>query len=92
MRVLVSRLVRVHMSHHPHAHTSHHVTSYARMYYDDAMMQAEAQGWADAFNKRRPPKEVQFLTGAAPLLHPLSAPPARFTFYCGFTLVALHHV
>jgi hypothetical protein len=28
------------------------------------MMQAEAQGWADAFNKRRPPKEVQFLTGA----------------------------
>ena len=34
-------------------------------YYDDAMMQAEAQGWADAFNKRRPPKEVQFLTGAA---------------------------
>ena len=33
------------------------------MYYDDAMMQAEAQGWADAFNKRRPPKEVQFLTG-----------------------------
>jgi hypothetical protein len=34
-------------------------------YYDDAMMQAEAQGWADAFNKRRPPKEVQFLTGTA---------------------------
>jgi hypothetical protein len=31
------------------------------------MMQAEAQGWADAFNKRRPPKEVQFLTGATAL-------------------------
>ena len=51
------------------------------MYYDDAMMQAEAQGWADAFNKRRPPKEVQFLTGAAPLLH-----------CCLLHLLTLHHV
>jgi hypothetical protein len=35
------------------------------------MMQAEAQGWADAFNKRRPPKEVQFLTGSS---HPRTPP------------------
>ncbi len=43
-----------------------------RRYYDDAMMQAEAQGWADAFNKRRPPKEVQFLTGIC-VLSPTAA-------------------
>jgi hypothetical protein len=47
-----------------------------RRYYDDAMMQAEAQGWADAFNKRRPPKEVQFLTGPIPSICAMSRTPA----------------
>ncbi len=58
-----------------HAHRYRHslrLLMRGRRYYDDAMMQAEAQGWADAFNKRRPPKEVQFLTGLIPCICVLS--------------------
>ena len=66
------------------------------MYYDDAMMQAEAQGWADAFNKRRPPKEVQFLTGmrtAAAVLCKYYALPSllhSLTATCHFIHLAPH--